>query len=644
MKARIPRLIVRTAFVLAAVAMAYMAGVSQRIEKEETQAAAREQAIHKAALAKQEPAVLTRAQALQELQLFLQGKYPMGLDHIVERVNPLDLPFLIEQVCSLLGEEKDYRHIFESLFKKLRAVDPAAALALSGKISDPDQRTEQFNNALEALAEKDLALAFAELDKLPPDLGAAGPYCRVYQVWASQPEHFSEVAAAALALPPGEARSGALRGVALSSDYEDALRFASALLPENPSILTDAIKDAVPKVPQLAASFVENIQDVKARNETIEYVTAHWGDDLGDNSNMTPWEIRKTAAPMALDWLNEVATGTTYDHAVQDIFRHVSGMEDAPALLEKVTGLDLRAQMINGIASDWTGGREAGIAWAQSLPDADRAAGDSAAALILSRWWSNEPAAAAAYVQNLPDQSLFLAAASNIANYLVADSPKAALEFVQNLPDGSNKDMALSSALYQIAQFDFSTAWNYALNLPADPKRDATLNGLVITESMNDPAAAAGIISQIPAGPAQIEATNTFAAAWAQQNPKALAGWLANQPAGDLRDAATVQLISAQSASNPNSALELANSISDPQTKAAQVELVQLTMQLTTLPNGSQRDALLLQVIQHQAPTDVEDALYWAMTISDPKVRASTRDKLLTALNAKSARQYNLAP
>jgi hypothetical protein len=694
MKTRLPRVVLRAVFVVGALGAAYLVGLSQRIVQHEAaaaDAAAKKQAEEARAEANYKPPPkLSRDAVWQKILNGLQkGDGASVIWNAIDdgSVDDADMPFLVEQLAKLSPSSQRDELIVDFFRGGLVSSDPASAISLVGLIAAARTRDQITGQIFSSLAKKDPDLARQELAKLPPGPQAQADYESFYHALADDAKSAPVVADEAFNLPAGPERTAALDGVARGWAYHDVhamLDWAGGLPLTDSGVLKQALLDVgagglfdIPQ-PQLAAQYLDKLGDAAARNEVIEHlagimvVASRSGDQLqtisfgsfsGPDQGPTDQYIGDQTtsldrASTALDWLNQVATGATYDQAAQNIFASLSEYDDDPQmvanLLDKVSAPDVRDTLLANVAGQWgQDDPQAALTWAQALPATEAAArtaalnsiveswgeDDPKAALtwvetqpatmfkdalntIVGNWALDDPAAVAAFLQNFPDPSLFSQSAEDIAINLAEAQPAAALAFAQSLPASEEKNKALGTVLSTIAQSNFPTAWQDALNLPADSSRDAAMSSLISDETDRDPTKAAGLIGQIADANTQIEATTKLAQTWAQNDPQAATTWVNGLPPGAQRDAATAQLVSAQMSADPVAALALANSITDPQAQAAQVQAVQLASQINQLPPGGARDTAITQLLPIQMQTDPDSALTWASTISNPQVRS----------------------
>jgi hypothetical protein len=331
-----------------------------------------------------EPISAARQQEWAQLKAELANpeKFPQSLYNLlsqIARTDPEALPFLLEQIATLPpGNVRDAG--MEQLFRLLGNHDPSKALSMVGLI-DPNKRDGMTNMLLADLAKGDPNLAMAALANLPDGPQVQSAYRSVFLAWAKVNGNGPAAAAAAFALPPGADRTQALTGVVDGwigrnanpdlSVTQAALDWASGLPPADSNVvLNNALNAVVKQDPALAAQYVDKLTDASVRNKAIQSLARSWAVPV------SPQEIQHQDPSAALDWLNQVATGETYDTNVEYIFSKLNPATAAP-LVNKVTEPGVRETVITTVANAL--GKtdpQAALTWLQTLPTSDSATRD----------------------------------------------------------------------------------------------------------------------------------------------------------------------------------------------------------------------------------------------------------------------------
>ena len=468
--------------------------------------------------------------------------------------------------------------------------DPQQALGALGQLAPGTLSSQVYSSLLRSslgfLAQSDPGQALTILEQLPSGTTSTEVYSSVFMGWANQ--NFSEALAAAQALAPGSAHDEALLGVVLSkinTDPQGALNWLLDLPPENLKSfvgILPSLENANPQVVKASLDKLMSIPDPAMHSQLINWYTQ---------------TLSKDNPSAAISWLGTVTSGDTYNTAVAGLINTLSvpdhgytkdasgetdeytnskNLQAVANLLGNVTDPAARAVAITTLANNWSlTDPKAALTWATSLPSSDAATRASVLNTIVSAWAKTDPASALAYMQNSDNPAGFLSSAPAIAQSLGAADAQSAFAFVQGLPDGTIKDQALNSALASIAKSDVTGALTYASNLQDGPNRDSAVGGIVNMVARKDPAQAAALLGQIPMGTAQLNATTVVASIWVSKDPPTFLDWLGGLPEGDVRDAAIVQLDSSgQAAKHPSTVFAQANSISNPDLRAVQIQTV----------------------------------------------------------------------
>jgi RNA polymerase sigma factor (sigma-70 family) len=330
--------------------------------------------------------VMTREEALRQWESLLQSPLSihaspaavqarnalqMDLDR---RTNPMDFLFLLENIAKLPSSiERD--RIESGFLSRLSVTDPTTALSLANTYIDGQQTrdglTQDIFNHLGAFNHQ---LGLTELAKLLPSKQTQQDYGAFFSAWVqvNDAANAADAAAEAAALPVASERSQALQSVAnnwVEYDPQAALDWASGLPPADAGVLGQILTKVGKQEPALAAQYVDNVQDASVRNQDIQSVARAWALGAGQDP------------AAALNWLDQVATGDTYDNNVQYILGNLSKANPATAatLVENVNEPGVRDAVIATVAANWgSQDPQAALIWLKSLPNSDAAVRDSA--------------------------------------------------------------------------------------------------------------------------------------------------------------------------------------------------------------------------------------------------------------------------
>jgi len=499
---------------------------------------------------------LTLDETRQRLLDILAGHLPEAMKNkwdyldMLKEIDPAEIPSLIAALTAQPAS-RDKNAMITALLRNLADTNPDAALSLAEKFTDPALRTQAQVNILAEIALVDPQQALTALAKLPPGSAALMAYAAIFSTWAQQ--NPAEAALAALNLPPGTQRDNALGGVARAwaiSDPVGALNWALSLAPSEAGAVKAVIMTVAQSDPQLAAANLDKLTDPAARNQAIGVIANN---------------LSRTDPAGTLAWLQQVATGSTYDEAVKNIFSSFTGsrLADGAALLTQVTDQADRNSIIAILAKNWGSRNPAdALAWVTTLPETDGDTRTTALLSIVTNWGKNDPAAAIQYIQSAADPSVFLPDAPALAKSFAASDPNAAFAWVSSLPDGTAKDQAVSNVLATLAQSDFPSAWTDALALPDGAGRNATMVSLIDVKAKQDPAQAAAMLDQFSTTDAPFQnASRDVTYAWVRQDPQAVSTWINTLPDGAERNGAIIQMVNYEATKDPTGSLTWANSI-----------------------------------------------------------------------------------
>ncbi len=502
-----------------------------------------------------------------------QDKWSYFKVALMPGINPANLPAIIQYIGALSikpNESNAREEILQYLFEALVTADPVSALSLIDDFPHLPYGDRFITASLKQIAASDPQKALDLLGKLPPEeINPSRAMRAIFGGWAS--EHPAEAAEAAMSLLPATRKRAALDSVAAAwakSDPQSAIRWAQSLPPENLGMVDYVVETAVPQQvdngkfdgPTLAAE-LNLVSNISVRNSLIYQNIPH----------LPPVQ--------AMDWLNQYASGQAYDDAVNQIFGRPQDWDSLTAALDKITDPGVRASAIVAMPNDQQQDNpKAALAWAQTLPATDATARDIAINGILSHLAATDPATAAAFVQSAADPSAYMKASPDIARALSASDPQAALDWTKSLPDGAGKDNATGTVLAGFPPAELPAAWNYATSLPEGASRNNVMVTFATGIANSDPAQAATFALQIPDGPSADKAVGAIAETWVEQAPQAFTVWLTGLPAGEARDMAVAKLVdSPQTVKNPADVLAWANTVTDPEVRAKQLNTVLTT-------------------------------------------------------------------
>ncbi|HVU37307.1 MAG TPA: hypothetical protein VHC95_03165 [Opitutales bacterium] len=353
-------------------------------------------------------------------------------------------------------------------FDAWSAKDPQAALAALAQLPADDLRYMAREQVLKNLIDQDPSAALAALHNQPREQMGEFMYKDVFSEWASHDPR--SAAAAALKLPSSYAQDQALQGAAAAWAEQDpagAMAWANALPAGQQK--TDAIHSVIVAMseqdPDSAANDILQIPSSPNRDSLIIDVANKWAQS--DPTGL-------------LAWADKNLTGGAFDRTAQIALTQMGLTDPAAAIatLAQISDPNVVSQVVPELAKDFAGQNvQAALQWAQSLPANNMAVRNSALSNVLKIWSNNDPAGAAAYLQqNLATDPSFSTLATQAVNTWGGYDAQAALAWAQNLPPGSAQNSALIAAITTLANSDPQTAWNEAQRLSGSNQNTAMVN------------------------------------------------------------------------------------------------------------------------------------------------------------------------
>jgi hypothetical protein len=326
--------------------------------------------------------------------------------------------------------------------------NPAEAFNALSQVKDYPDNFIARARVIENYALLDPQTAFNQLQS-QSDGQLSSLYPTLFQVWASQDP--SAAAAAVSNLPSGINLKMSQIDIAngwAEQDPAAALAWAKTLPDsQTQSGAIMSVLNVMAQVdPASAAANATNL-DLPAgalRTDLFNTIATNWAYD--DPSAL-------------LNWANQNLQGSTYNKAVTTAIQQLSASDPQSA---------------------WN--------YAQQLSGS---VAGQAQAVVLSTWASQQPAQAAAALQNLPPGSNLDTATANVAKSWLSQDPNAATQWIDTLPAGSQRDAAVTQVISTVSENDPSSAYNLAVSLSNPTKRDQQVVQVMVEWANANPAAAA---------------------------------------------------------------------------------------------------------------------------------------------------------
>lgn len=177
---------------------------------------------------------------------------------------------------------------------------------------------------------------------------------------------------------------------------------------------------------------------------------------------------------------------------------------------------------------------------------------------VMTAWVKTDLPAAAEYARAHLDGTIKSGThVALAANYFAANDPKAAIAYIQTLPEGSAKQMAQSAAAIRWAYNDPAAAAAWVFSLPADDQAAASV-GVMAMWATQDPQAAGNWINTLQ-GPARDSALSAYSANLAPRDPGTALGWAQSIESPSIRTATVDALIQQWRERDPTRATDWIN-------------------------------------------------------------------------------------
>lgn len=418
----------------------------------------------------------------------------------------------------------------DGVFSVWAAKDPEAVLAWAQSATDLDMKNSAFRAACRRMATDDPAGALQKIDGMPAHLrgqligtvmqtwsdrdlpaalaaaSALGKPAEREEAMAAIVERmdFSDPAEACkvvLAMPKGNARSGALENLSWTLRWlapsEAAATLAKFEGVEHSQLAGNLAGAMVADDPEGAIKLFNSIPPT-LRGE--------------DKLSTFMWSLSRHDPQRALDFANSLNSATERSQAVRMAIQQLAQLspQNAVKQVEAMSDANARQQAMVALAESWgSTDAEAALRWANSLTGDEQVA---ALAKLLPARAKNDPAAASAQLQELLQNpgknsgSALQSATGDLATEWAGRDPKQAAAWVAGLPAGTAAEQGATSLVTTWCVHDPSAAADWISGLPDGGVKDAAIEPLVQSVRQNDPATAFswGLSMQDPAKRAAI--------------------------------------------------------------------------------------------------------------------------------------------
>ncbi|HEX2749943.1 MAG TPA: hypothetical protein VHM91_18180 [Verrucomicrobiales bacterium] len=438
--------------------------------------------------------------------------------------------------------------------------EPEKALALARKISNASERDAALEGVANAIAATDPRRALSLMSSVKSRNGDYR-YYTLFTSWAASDPAAAH--AAARNMPPGPGRTYALRAVFGTWGAED---------------------------PAAAHAAAMAMPDSGARQQAIQSVFESWASSDPQG---------------ALAAFKAVPKGQMRIETLGRIFATWAG-SDPNAAAAAVTGLSRNERMnaISQISSVWAStDHQAALAWAKTLPPKEggeyaisnvlgnmaRADGPAAAAVlqdlpatlrrsqlsqVVDNWANYDREGALAYARSLDrpqDKAAALAACVNRMDFSEATEINAILA---ELPQGQQRQQALRSLAENRAYYDPGGTLDWLATLSENDRNAALRNGSLYQLASGDPKKAAEILKSTPELASQPGQWGAIASQLASEDPLSALAWAEAVETPAARKQSIDRVMESWARENGPDALAKAQSLSDPAQKKSAIASV----------------------------------------------------------------------
>ena len=264
------------------------------------------------------------------------------------------------------------------------------------------------------------------------------------------------------------------------------------------------------------------------------------------------------------------------------------------------------------IATEWVRqDPDAALAWANSLPENQR---QGALGGALETIAASDPNEAARRLLQLDAGEARQKAAGNIANLWAKRAPQEAMEWAMTL-EGDDRESAMSRALGGWASTEPAEAAAFINDIPAEERTDGQIREVGRRWSEQEPSKAAEWLVSQPDTKGRTDAVGHAVWHWTNEDPAGAADWLLEQPSGDFRDNGIGALAKASFDDDPASAVTWA----------------------ATIDNDRQREGTIERGVREWAKREPQEARNWVQENSN--VLSSEQSERLLNIDNESSRK-----
>lgn len=374
-----------------------------------------------------------------------------------------------------------------------------------------------------------------------------------------------------------------------------------------------------------------------ARNDDLREKAAEW---------VLP-ELASTKGRRAAEYLSSNSRLTRFEHLYRIVAKEFgrTSPQEAFAWARSLTDSRHRKQSIEGV---WLG-------WAEADPTAAASAmeGDSFAKLpagvvsaVARNWSRSDIKATLKWIGSIPDLGERDEAYNSIEFDPGLVSRGDALQLLLSIESDSARNQIAESMGVHLAREDIQTALSWAESLPSDKGRDNALSSVVQYWTSSDPSAAARYIKSQTDWKERSTELSRAVSGWSQLDPDAATTFVKTLPAGRDREIATGGVIESLSRDESKKALELFQTLTDPEVIARlapniigsliKFDHVTALRVASQIPEESQPEAFG-RLVRAWAPEQPQLAGEWINALSPGNARDSAIKAYVSAIDGIDA-------
>ncbi len=407
-----------------------------------------------------------------------------------------------------------YAEVFGTWITK----DSAAAVAAAVKLPPGTMRDETWEAIASNWSLIDSAAAMTWINTWPAGAAKDHAVVNVLQTMCDQDAANVAASLANYNIPAGESRDELLYVIATHFAEQDpagALAWADKNLVGRDFVgaTASALQQISTTDPAAAAAYLANITDPDVLHYALPKIMENWGNQ--DPEAALAWAQALPGDNVALR-----------NDAITSVFSSWIAADPASAgsYIQQNFADDPSFKTLTGdVVTKWADADPQGaFTWALSLPvgvngarinaittaltaltnvdpqtamqDALMLSGNnqlSAETAVISAWANQNPAQAAASLQNLPAGKSLDTATGNVAKSWLTQDPQAASQWINTLSPGSARDAAVAQIISTVGENNPADAFNWAITIDNQTTRNTQIVKLASQWSKQNPAAAA---------------------------------------------------------------------------------------------------------------------------------------------------------